>query len=213
VHVIREVQPMHVIHERCKVGNQPIKEATVGKKRLRRLSLLVSVAIVAGAATAFGDLSSDFRAPAAPVLGHGTYSFLQMTGAQTGKFTGGVTTTHFEGAIQLLALDMPSSGAGAYPCSGIEFRELTNEETPKVFAAANRGEQITKAVFSETRASGRAAPEVTLRITAENARITSVHHVNSTTSGWYDDVVLAPTTVTIAYVPSRTSTTYSCLNT
>ena len=181
----------------------------MGRAGLRWVGPLVAVAIVAGAATAFGDLSGDFSSPPAPVPGHGYDTFLQMTGAQTGKFTGGVTLKSFAGAIDVLALDMPSTTTGTTPCAGIQFRKVTDGSTPQIFSAAQRNEQITKAVFSEIRPNPK-GDLVTVRITALYGYISSVRHVDSTTTGAYDDVTLAPQNVTIQYLPAHTTTTYAC---
>jgi type VI protein secretion system component Hcp len=183
----------------------------MGKRHFRWVGLLVSVAIVAGAATAYGDLSGDFSSPPAPVPG-GSHQdiYLQLVGATPGTFKGGVTTKGYEGDIQVLALDLPSTGNGQSPCSSIEFRKPTDASTPSLFLSQRENETISRATFMEARTTSGRPPYVVLKITATNATLTSVHHVDSTTTGPYEDVTLAPTKMSIEYVPTKHTVLYTC---
>ncbi len=182
----------------------------MGKMRFRWVGLLVSVAIVAGAATAFGDLGSDFSSPAAPVPGTKSSPeiYLQMTGS-SGKFQGGVGVAGYAGDIQVLALDLPSTPTGQAPCSSIEFRKVTDQSTPALFLAERQNETVTSAVFNEVNYATR-GPRLVLKVTAFNATISSIHHVDSTTTGAYDDVTLTPTKMSIEWVASKHAVLYTC---
>jgi type VI protein secretion system component Hcp len=181
----------------------------MGRSRLRLVGLLAAVAIVAGAATAFGDLTSDFSSPAAPVPGGtGSRIYLQMTGSLTGKFTGGVKVRGYTGAIDVLALDFSSTPTGQAPCNPIEFREPTDQQTPPILASTFRNETIT-AVFNEVHVTTKTT-DLMFKVTASNAKITSIHHVDSTTTGAYEDVTLTPTKVAVEWVPTKHITQYLC---
>lgn len=186
--------------------------------RVRWMGQLVAVALVAGAATAVAQLSDNFTNPPAPVPGHGLTTFLTMTGQKTGAFTGGVTQKGHEGAIAVLALQgglrVPVSNTGVpsgrAACNGIDFRKPTDQATPLLFTAAADNETITSATFSEFQASANGTEALTLQIRLTNAHITSIHHVNSTTTGAYEDVTLAPTTVAYTWKPTGTASKYGC---
>lgn len=183
----------------------------MGRRNLRRVGLLVAVAIVAGAATAFGQLSSDFSSPPAPVPGgKGNAIYLRMTGAKPGEFTGPVTVTGFRGTIDVLALDMSSTPPGQTPCSGIEFRKPTDQTTPQLFLSERTNESIPTAIFTEVHKSTTGRLTGLLKITASKSTISSVHHVDSTTTGAYDDVTLTPTKVQVEWIPTGHITLYTC---
>ena len=182
----------------------------MGKTRFRWVGLLVSVAIVAGAATAFGDLTSDFSPTAAPVPGGtGSYIYLQMTGTTASQFTGPVQVSGYRGAIDVLALDLTSTPTGTSPCNGIEFRKPTDQTTPALFLAQRTNEAIKSAVFDEVHSLTKGSV-VMLRATASNLTITSIHHVDSTTTGAYEDVTLTPAKVAVEWVPTKHITQYLC---
>lgn len=186
----------------------------MGKIRVRWVGLLVAVAIVAGAATAFGDLSGDFTQPGAPVPGGPAAIYLKMTGSQAPtNITGGVTVRGYMGQIAVLALDLPSTSPGSTPCSDVQFRKPTDEATTRLFAAQLRNEEITNAVFSEVHPAPMGGSQVFLKVTLQNATITSIHHVDSTKTGAYEDVTLSPTHVALEWMPSKHITEYNCLPT
>jgi type VI secretion system Hcp family effector len=187
--------------------------------RVRWIGQLVAVALVAGAATAVAQLSDNFTNPPAPVPGHGQTTYLTMKGAKTGTFTGGVTLRTHVGAIAVLALQgglaspVSASGlpTGRAACTGIDFRKPTDRATPLLIAAAANDETITTATFSEYQTSPSGVESLTLQIKLTNAIITSVHHVDSTTTGPYDDVTLVPSVVSYLWKPTNTVAQYSCL--
>jgi type VI protein secretion system component Hcp len=182
----------------------------VGKIRVRWVGLLVAVAIVAGAATAFGDLSGDFAQTGAPVPGGPAQIYLKMTGSATPtSITGDVTAKGFANQIAVLALDLPSTSPGTVPCSDVQFRKPTDSATTRLFIAQLRSEEIPSAVFSEARPSSKGSA-VFLKVTLENATITSIHHVDSTKTGAYEDVTLSPTHVAIEWMPTKHITEYNC---
>jgi type VI secretion system Hcp family effector len=178
----------------------------------------VAVALVAGAATAVAQLSDNFTNPPAPVPGHGQLTFLSMTGQHTGAFTGGVTQKGHVGAIGVLGLEAGltvSVGSTGQPngravCSGISFRKATDRATPLLFAAAGNNELITTATFTEYQTSTAGGQTQALQIKLTNAYITAVHHVDSTTSGPYEDVTLEPQKVTFTWKPAGTVAVYNC---
>jgi type VI secretion system secreted protein Hcp len=191
----------------------------VGRVRLRWTGPLIAVAIVAGATTAIAQLSDDFTNPPAPIPGHGQVTYLTMIGAHTGAFTGGVVQRTHEGAIAVLALDggltVPTDQATGQPagratCNGVEFRKPTDRATPLLFDAAANNENITSATFNEYAANSQGAAVLTLQLRLTNAHLTSVHHVNGTTSGAYDDVTLVPSTVRVTWKPTGTVSQYDC---
>jgi type VI secretion system secreted protein Hcp len=177
------------------------------------------VAITAGAATGIAQLSDNFTSPAAPVPGHGVLTYLSMKGAHTGAFTGGVTQAGHKGAIAVLGLDVeltvPTSQSTGLPsgkavCKGLNFRKPTDRATPLLFAAAATGETITSAIFNEYQTSPAGKQMLTLQIRLTNAFISSLHHVNATTTGAYDDATLVPSAVTLTWKPTNTTSQYNC---
>jgi type VI secretion system Hcp family effector len=188
-----------------------------GRLRLGRIGQLVAVALVAGAATAVAQLSDNFTNPPAPVPGHGTTTYLTMTGSH-GPFTGGVTAKGHAGAIAVLGLDggitdtLSSTGqpVGRAACDGVNFRKPTDRATPLLIAAAGDGETITTATFNEYQPAGAGTETLALQINLTDSIITSMHHVDSTTTGAYDDVTLVPAKVTYTWKPTGTVATYTC---
>jgi type VI secretion system secreted protein Hcp len=190
----------------------------MGRFRLRWIGPLVAVALTAGAATGLAQLSDNFTNPAAPVPGKGLVTYLSMTGT-TGKFTGGVTQGSHAGDISVLALDFglatpidPSTGqpTGRAACNGIDFRKPTDRATPLLFSAAAAGQNITSATFDEYQGGAQGIQTLALEIKVTNAIITSVHHVDGTTTGAYDDVTLKPGQVTMTWKPGNIKAQFSC---
>ena len=190
----------------------------MGRVRLRWAGPLAAVAIAAGAATGIAQLSDNFTNPPAPVPGHGSLTYLTMTGAHTGVFTGGVTQKAHVGAIAVLGLDAGLTAAtsstgtpvGRVTCDGVNFRKPTDRATPPIFAAAADGETIKTAVFNEYEPSPNGTQHLALQIKLTNSFIVSAHHVTATTTGPYDDVKLVPASVKITWAPSATVSQFSC---
>jgi type VI secretion system Hcp family effector len=190
-----------------------------GRPRVRWIGQLVAVALVVGAATAFAQLSDNFTNPPAPVPGHGTLTYLTMTGSVTGKFTGGVAQKGHEGAIAVLGLDAGLTVAtdqntglptGRAACDGVHFRKPTDRATPLLLHAAGTGENITSAYFNEYQTSPSGQAQIALQVKLTNARITSLHHVTATTTGAFDDLTLVPAVVRFTWKPSNTVSEFTC---
>jgi type VI secretion system Hcp family effector len=178
---------------------------------------LAATALVVGASAAFGALNDNFSKPGAPVPGNGPVAFLTMRGATSGAFTGAVTEPRHHGAIEVLALDFglshpiaPSTGLaiGHSICAGVSFRKPTDRTTPRLFAAAATNEVITRAVFDEAGRGPGSANALTIELT--NATVTSVHHVDATTTGRYEDVTLAPQKITFIWEPGGVTAEHDC---
>ncbi len=184
----------------------------MGKLRVRWIGPLVAVAIVAGAATGLAQLSDNFTNPAAPVPGPAPASYLVT---KNPAITGGATASGHKGQISVLGLDFGANYNSL--CSGLDFRKPTDQATPTLFNAAMTNQTIGTATFTEYRAAGPvkgSAPEPTLQIIATNSTV-SIHHVDATTTGAYDDVTLTPNNVTIKWLagPSsqHTATHFQCV--
>jgi type VI secretion system Hcp family effector len=191
------------------------------RPRLRLAVPLAATSIVVGASAAFGALSDNFTNPTAPVPGHGAFAYLTMKGATTGTFTGGVTVSGHAGEIEVLALDFglttpvdaaTGQSSGPTACDGVSFRKPTDRSTPLLVSAETSGEAITSAVFDEVGSGGAAGiAQNVFTVTLTNATITSVHHVDATTTGAYEDVTLtAPETVTVTWNQGGITSTFNC---
>lgn len=185
----------------------------MGRFRFRWIWSLVAVAMVAGAATGFAQLSDNFSSPAAPVpvvSGPALATYLTMKGQNTGTFKGGYMLNKQTGLIKVIGLDMGYDTTATPSCSDIEFRKLTDQTTPQLFHSARSGEQITSAAFNEYRTDPKGGTQsLALQIRMEGGVIKSIHHVDSVTTGPYDDVVLRPEgNVTVTWVPSHISDQY-----
>lgn len=173
--------------------------------RLRWVLLLCAVALVVGASAAFGALSDTFSKPPPPLPAHRAVAQLMMTGQSTGNFAGsGPSRT-----IDVVALDFElmrqndsHTGLPTLPpvCGRVNFRKPTDQSTPLLFLAADRGENITRAIFRENG----------LEIMLTNAVIASVHHVAAGTTGQYEDVALAPERITTTWTATGITTTQDC---
>jgi type VI secretion system secreted protein Hcp len=170
-------------------------------------------------ATAVAQLSDNFTNPPAPVPGHGHVTYLTMTGARTGAFTGGVTLKGHAGAIEVLGLDggltdqidsSTGQATGKTLCTGINFRKPTDRSTPQLFNAAATLETITTATFDEYQVTSTGALQVALQIKLTNAHVTSIHHVTATTTGAFDDVTLVPSTVRVTWKPANVFSQHNC---
>lgn len=169
--------------------------------RLRWVGPLVAVAIVAGAATGFAQLGNDFTNPSSPVPGTAPDTQLTMTWHTVRN------TYHL--TMNAIALDTGVTNQ-APPCQDLEFRKPTDQTTPELFDLAATNQTFSSAVFTEYRGSGSKVTKAFM-ITLTNATIVSIHHVDATTTGAYDEVTLQPNQVTVKWAPSTAAPyTYSC---
>jgi type VI secretion system secreted protein Hcp len=180
---------------------------------------LAAIAIVVGAAAAFGALGESYTPPPAPVPGKGLATFLAMKGQKTGSFIGGATQKGREGQIQVIALDFglksprdPASGlpTGKTICEGVNFRKPTDQSTPLLLNALSTNENITSAVFNEFRPSTQGSEQQFFTVELTNSSLAVLHAVTATTTGAYDDVTLIPQQVKVTWKPGGIVATYDC---
>jgi type VI secretion system secreted protein Hcp len=180
---------------------------------------LAAIAIVVGAAAAFGALGDSYTPPTAPVPGKGLSTFLAMKGQKTGIFNGGTTQKGREGQIQVIALDFglksphdPVSGlpTGKTVCEAVNFRKPTDQSTPLLLNAISTNENITSAVFNEFRTTTQGSEQQFFTVELTNSSLAAVHAVTATTTGAYDDVTLIPQRVKVTWKPGGVIATYDC---
>ena len=181
---------------------------------------LAAAAIVIGASVASGALDGNFTNREAPVPGQGTLGYLKMTGATTGTFVGDVNTRGHAGAIGVLALDLGLTRPvdeggrvlGRERCDAVSFRKRTDRSTPQLFHAEATNETITSAVFDQVSPGTPNAPSATvLTVDLTNAVISSIHHVDATTTGAYEDVTLIPQKMTVTWTAGGIASSVECL--
>ena len=174
---------------------------------------LTAVAIVAGAAAAFGDVSENFTPPTAPT---GTVAYLKASDAN-GPIVGTSTTKARPGQILVIALEFGveapynSGNIGQTACDGVTFRKPVDISTPRWYQDAENGDRLTSAVFDESAAT--ASPSgagAGLLVTLTSVAVTAVHTVDGGKAGLnYEDVTLHPDHVVISW-PGHGSTSFNC---
>jgi type VI secretion system Hcp family effector len=133
-----------------------------------------------------------------------------LTGRLRLRWVGPLGVIGLDGGLTVATSSSTGLPTGRVSCDGINFRKPTDRSTPALFAAAARGETISNATFNEYQLFSSGVRTLALQTKLKNVFISSLHHVNATTTGAYDDVTPVPAVVTLTWKPTNKTSQVSC---